>query len=508
MQKFLKASNIIICVFGLAIFSYLTFHSMSSTWYMIPASSWEIPVSVRDSLAGNLIVLALFVAVLVFLTFLSKKKDIHKKTVLNVVLFLSASFQLILGTLHVFGADRVPGGDQASIIGAAESFLNGDYSLLRPENYIGIYPQQLGQVVFIEALLSVFKSADYHLLQFIMVIINTCSVYVIYHLIRELTGSDVLTMIGTLIAGFNPLTVFYTTWVYGDLPSIFLMLSASLMLIRYSRRKKMHYLIFGILFITLGFLVRKNTLIFIIAFFILTIIKGIYSKDKKLIVAGVCAVIIPFLVFKGICMRYEKVSGIPHSTGLPAASFLYIGLSENNGHCGWYSAFPMDYYNNGCDTEKTSEVIMEKVRNRFDGMVHEPGYIKVFYGYKILSQWNEPLYQAAYYNLGHGEVHMEKVVSLVDRVMAYHFDKYVFFEDKIQLIIFAGMFLYFLFSFGKSSDLTWHVLALTIIGGFLFSIIWEAKARYILPYYMLMFPASMRGYHMFLELLSGVRKKD
>ena len=168
----------------------------------------------------------------------------------------------------------------------------------------------------------------------------------------------------------------------------------------------MHYLIFGILFITLGFLVRKNTLIFIIAFFILTIIKGIYSKDKKLLVAGVCAVIIPFLVFKGICMRYEKVSGIPRSTGLPAASFLYIGLSEHNGHCGWYSAFPMDYYNNGCDTEKTSEVIMEKVRNRVDGMVHAPGYIKVFYGYKILSQWNEPLYQAAYYNLGHGEVHM------------------------------------------------------------------------------------------------------
>ena len=475
---------------------------------MIPASSLEIPVSVPDSFAGNLFVLALFLALLIFLTFLFKKKDFHKKTVLNIVLFLSLSFQFILGILHVFGADRVPGGDQAAIINAAESFTNGEYSLLLPENYMGIYPQQLGQVVFIRAILTVFKSADYHLLQFILVLINTCSVYVIFRIIKELTESDVLTMIGTLIAGFNPLTVFYTTWVYGDLPSIFFMLSASLMLIRYSRKKKISYLIAGIVFITLGFLVRKNTLIFMIAFFILSVIKGICSKDKKLIIAGVCAVLIPLLVFRGISLKYEKVSGIPHSDGLPTASFLYIGLSENNGHCGWYSAFPMEYYNNGCDTDKTSEVIMEKVKSRFDGMVHEPGYLKVFYRYKILSQWNEPLYQAAYYNLGHGEVHMEKVVSLVDRIMAFHFDKYVLFEDKIQMIIFAGMLFYFMFSIGKKGDLTWHIFAVTIIGGFLFSVIWEAKARYILPYYILMFTASMRGYRMLLDVFRGLREKD
>ena len=474
---------------------------------MIPGSGLEIPVSVQDSIAGNLIALALFIAVLYFLSYFFKKKDIHKKSVLYIVLFISASFQLILGMLHVYAADRVPGGDQAAIIEAAESFLSGDYSLLRPENYIGIYPQQLGQVVFIEAILTVFKNADYHLLQFIMVLINTCSVYVIFQLIRELTGSDVLTMIGTIMAGFNPITVFYTTWIYGDLPSTFFMLSASLMIIRYSRKKKLSYLILSILFITIGFLLKKNTLIFIVAFFIITVIDGIYSKDRKLLITGLCAVIVPFIVFNGICMRYEKISGIPHSTGLPAASYLYIGLAENNGHCGWYSAFPMEYINNGCDTERTSEVIMEKVRNRFNGMVHEPGYLKVFYGYKILSQWNEPLYQSVYYNLDHGEVHMERVVSLVDRSMASHFDKYVYFEDKIQLIIFAGMFLYFLFSFGKSKDLTWHILALTVIGGFLFSIIWEAKARYILPYYILMFPASMRGYHMLLEFLPGLCKK-
>ena len=152
---------------------------------------------------------------------------------------------------------------------------------------------------------------------------------------------------------------------------------------------------------------------------------------------------------------------------------------------------------------------MENVRRRVDGMLHEPGYLKVFCGYKILSQWNEPLYQAAYYNLDHDEVHMEKLVSSVDRIMAFHFGEFLFLEDKIQLIIYFGMLLYFMFSLfmGETDDLTHHILAVTIIGGFLFSIIWEAKARYILPYYMLMFPASMEGYRMLLKFIHGIQKK-
>ena len=141
-------------------------------------------------------------------------------------------------------------------------------------------------------------------------------------------------------------------------------------------------------------------------------------------------------------------------------------------------------------------------------MIHEPGYIKAFYGYKILSQWNEPIYQAAFYNLYHDDVHMEKVVSFVDRVMSFHFDYFLFFTDRLQFIVYAGMLLYFLLSLRKQPDLTWQVLAVTIIGGFLFSIIWEAKARYILPYYIMMFPVSMRGYYLLTDLIPGVKKKS
>ncbi|MBO4910213.1 MAG: glycosyltransferase family 39 protein [Lachnospiraceae bacterium] len=509
MQKFLKFSNAVICIFGLVIFSYLTFHSMRSTWFMVPAPGMEIPLSKNDSVLINILSLVIFVLALNLLSLFFRKKNTKvSDRIYKILLLLSFSFQLVMGMLYVFSADRVPGGDQADIYNGVLSFMSGDYSSLLPENYLGRNPQQLGQVFLIETILSVFKGSDYHLFQALIVLMSAGSVLAIWAVIRELTGNKAMALAGAVLAGFNPVTVYYSAWVYGDIPSIFFMLMASLMLLKYSKRKKFSYLMACTFFAVMGYMVRKNTLIFLLAIFIISLIKGMADKDLKLIIGGVCALVIPMLIFGMIRSGYEKASGIPRCDGTPAASFLYIGISENGGKCGWFYKLPNEYFEAGCDPEKASEVLMEKVKIRFDQMVHSPGYIPAFYGYKILSQWNEPLYQSVFYNHPHDDVHMEKVVSVFDKAVAFHFDKILFVVDRLQFIIFAGMLLYFALSLRKSPDLTVHILAVTIIGGFLFSIIWEAKARYIMPYYMMMFPASIKGYYKLLVMLPGMRKKD
>ena len=56
------------------------------------------------------------------------------------------------------------------------------------------------------------------------------------------------------------------------------------------------------------------------------------------------------------------------------------------------------------------------------------------------------------------------------------------------------MLCYFVFAVKKDSNILQHMLAVAMIGGFLFSIIWEAKARYIFPYYVMMYPLAAVGY--------------
>ena len=70
-----------------------------------------------------------------------------------------------------------------------------------------------------------------------------------------------------------------------------------------------------------------------------------------------------------------------------------------------------------------------------------------------------------------------------------------------------GMMCYFLFAVKKGSNILQHMLAATMIGGFFFSIIWEAKARYVLPYYIIMYPMAVLGYGQLFQFVALVSKR-
>jgi len=66
---------------------------------------------------------------------------------------------------------------------------------------------------------------------------------------------------------------------------------------------------------------------------------------------------------------------------------------------------------------------------------------------------------------------------------------------------------FFLLAVKKDSPILQHVLAVTIIGGFFFSIIYEAKARYIFPYYVMMFPYATYGYRLAVSQIMAMAGK-
>ena len=59
------------------------------------------------------------------------------------------------------------------------------------------------------------------------------------------------------------------------------------------------------------------------------------------------------------------------------------------------------------------------------------------------------------------------------------------------------MFFWYLLAVKEEEGILRHLLAAAVIGGFCFSLLWEAKTRYILPYYLFMFPCAAVGYKEF-----------
>ncbi len=77
----------------------------------------------------------------------------------------------------------------------------------------------------------------------------------------------------------------------------------------------------------------------------------------------------------------------------------------------------------------------------------------------------------------------------------------------MQFLIYLGMLLYYLLAIRKETQPLEHLLAVVIIGGFFFSILWEAKARYVFPYYVMMYPLYTIGYFKLVERMPWLQNR-
>ena len=137
------------------------------------------------------------------------------------------------------------------------------------------------------------------------------------------------------------------------------------------------------------------------------------------------------------------------------------------------------------------------VRNFMD----HPDYAWTFFQGKILSQWNEPLYQSLFFSNDYKEGKEPEPDSFVARISSDYFVGILGVCDRMQFVLYVGVICYFLFAVKRDSNILQHMLAVGMIGGFFFSLLWEAKARYILPYYLMMYPMAVVG---FWNLFRGV----
>lgn len=496
------AANWVIRIMGSLILLILVRYALTGTQYMLPVSGHEFPIEIRDSVFLNLAVAALVLLLCVGLNEAERKISASKSQFCEKIVVIAAMlWQAVAGLCWVLAADRQPTADQLHVYNAAVGFLEGDYGTLEATQYSGMFPHQLGLAFVEELVFRILGNTDYHVMQVLFVLLNAGSVYFIYGILKELSGRLSVVVTGTVLAGSCIASIFYSSWIYGEVPWVFFSLLTAWMVAKYSKKSKISTIVVAVVSMTIGTLMRKNMLILIVAFCLLGILWAFENKDKKFLIAVIVACVLPQLCYQGIFMMYEMRSGIPHSDGVPTNAYIYIGMEETKGRFGWdFSNSSAQYFANDADTEKSNEIYGEMIRERWQIMKASRGYLRGFYSGKILSQWNEPLYQSLYFNFGHEETHNAKLTAFEDRLKDDLFDRVLWFADRLQFIIYAGCLLYFVFCVKKDSNLLQHLLAVAIIGGFLFSIIWEAKARYMYAYYMMMFPLAALGYGELIRL--------
>lgn len=493
-----RLGNWVVRITGSLIFLYLIWHAFRYTHYMTPFGD-EKPLCVPDSRSRNLLGLLAAVCATAVLMYFEKKADRRLQRILCRVTLAAAMLWIaVAGLWWISSSAHVPEGDQAFIYGGASYFIEGRYFFLEKRGYFSIYPFQLGLTALCELVFRVVGAYNYKALEIICVAFAVGSVYMGHRIVWQITESTAAVIgYNILMMGCLPL-ILYTSWVYGDIPSIFFALLAAWMLIEYTSKKKKRYLVVLAFALIFAMLVRKNSLILLVAICLASVLYALRHRDVKVFLTLALAAVCAYGLYQGIYRMYEIRSGVEHYDGIPAVAWVTMGMTaeEDCEMYGWYNNYTKDLFLalEG-DSELTASVAKQDLENKLKAFRNDPAFAGHFFKEKILSQWNEPLYQAVFFNAERPEDDGgPEPGSLAEKVGGDYFVSVLAVCDRWQFIVYVGMLLYFLLAVKRDSNILQHVLAITLIGGFFFSMIHEAKARYIFPYYVMMFPFAVYGY--------------
>ena len=494
-RKVLKAADRTVSVTGLLLFGALTGFSLFSTVYFATTYE-EIPYQKSDIVPLVLLLCSLAVWILYRVSQWILKKEEEAEKRIRLLLCLVLLFVLGFGIYWVFASKCIPLGDQASVCTAAEGFRQGDYSMLTMdsyERYLYIYPHQLGLTALIELVFLLFGNGNYLAFEILNCFGAAVCVYSGYRITRLLTEEKRAWIYYLFLAAACFPLFFYVVFVYGEIPSLTFSLAAVWMFLEYRKRGRRTVWLAGCsLACAFACLIRSNSMILLIAFVLILLVSAVSEKNLRPVLAA--ALLLFTFAGSRFCLRtvYEQRSDVKINEGAPMVLWVAMGMQKGEGAPGWSNGYILHNYwgASDFDGEASRAMAIQDIGDSLDGFAKEPSYATRFYLEKFTSQWNDPTYECFAMTHVNGSARGPIANSMFDGKL-HALMKW--FMNQYQSLVFIGVFLWLIFGFWKEKGMEEYILLITIIGGFLFHMIWEAKGRYILPYFVMMLPMAACG---------------
>ena len=511
------------------------------------------------------------------------------------LLVFTLTFVFGLGILLILFGRTVPAADALSVYNAAAEWILGNTDIIHPTvSYLSYYPQQIGLMAFLELLLRIWNLTGlsvpaWHFIKLVYVCLLCGAVWFQYLSLQYLWPENYkkISCCYLVLVCCNLPMIMYSSFVYGEIPSFAALSVGCYLLLRLlgsvspggsyrdnvsrndapsvtahdSVPRMLCQILFtgfgSILFLTLSVLLRKNSLIPVIAVLLVllfeTLRPGRNGKMRLgLLIMAVCLAVTSVGILPLVQKCYEKKAGNTLSSGVTAMSYLAMGMQEASRGCGWYNGFNIDTYDTaGMDTALANEISRLAIDERLTYFREHPGYTADFYLHKHLSQWADGTYasrQATLATYGGRSAFFKEVYE------GSLSGGYIEWCNAWQNILYLGVLVFCIDSLkkrrkskvvGHMADQTaghtagctadhmadqldadqlgadrhgadqhgadqhgadrhgadWHgadrlyvyVGLIAVLGGFLFHTFWEANSRYIFSYSLLLMPYCGAG---------------
>lgn len=499
---------------GLLLTAVFLLGSFLATCYAEDMTTQQV-LTVWDNPLVSLLGILLF-TVLLFAAHILLRK--WPQPVRRCLLILVCGWYLLAGACLILFSKTVPAADALSVYSMAEQAAAGNMSVIHStDSYISYYPQQSGLMLLFELFIRLWKLLPlslpaYHFIKcvyILLALVIICSWYRTIQLLCPFSTADGLYL---LLAGLNAPLLMYTSFVYGEIPSFAAFSIGVYFLLRYLKehsgtKRGRGLLAAALIACTVSVMLRKNSLILIIAMVMVALLHGIRQRSAGLLLyallLGICALSVLPLVQKS----YEMRSGNTIGSGVPAIAYFAMGMQNSSRGNGWYNGFNFDVYQStGMDSEATALISQEAIQERLHYFRDHPSYAADFYLQKHLSQWSDGTYACRQATLATYGGRRSFFQSLYEGKGSHLLIQYC---NAYQNILYLGCFLFFLSASrlhktqkiqdtgnlrtGWSCSLPLYLGFIGVIGGFLFHIIWEANSRYIFCYGLLLLPYGAAG---------------
>ena len=516
------------------------------------------------------------------------------------LLLFTLGFVFGLGVLLILFGRTVPAADALSVYNAAAEWILGNTDIIHPTaSYLSYYPQQIGLMAFLELMLRIWNltglsAPAWHFIKLVYVCLLCGAIWFQYLSLQYLWPENYkkISCCYLVMVCCNLPMIMYSSFVYGEIPSFAALSVGWYLLLRllgssspdsFSRDNvsldsasldssyrdnisrndapsvtahgpaphmlcRIIFTGFGsILFLTLAVMLRKNSLVPVIAVLLVLLFEALRpGRNGKmrlgLLIMAVCLAVTSVNVLPLTQKIYEKKAGNTLSSGVTAMSYLAMGMQEAPRGCGWYNGFNIDIYDAaGMNTALSNEISRLAINERLVYFREHPGYTADFYLHKHLSQWADGTYasrQATLATYGGRSAFFKEVYE------GSLSGGYIEWCNAWQNILYLGMLVFCIDSLKKRREsrvaghmadqtaghtagctadhmadqldadqlgadrhgadrygadrhgadrLYVYVGLIAVLGGFLFHTFWEANSRYIFSYSLLLMPYCGAG---------------
>ncbi|ERK57614.1 hypothetical protein HMPREF1983_01063 [Gemella bergeri ATCC 700627] len=491
-----KIANFLIKVIAIIFFLLMGFNTLLvlTKTATFPRDYQETLYYKQDNTILNIIFLVIFSIVILMCTKYLKKIISVKRLVLIVMIYafiMSILFAILRRDYVQF--------DPFNIIDQTNNFIRGNYSGLdKGNNYLYIYSHQITTIFVFQIILSLFGRAT-----FILYIMQSFSIsfiiMMLYKISNILFDDEDTNYLVVILSGLCFPLIFYVAFVYGILPGMFLTLVAYYYFIKYTKQKQWYMLVISLFALNFSIILIGNNIIHMLAIFSVAVVYFIKKKDKKMPLFIISCLFVMMAGKSVIYNYYEVKSQREISDGVNKITWIAMGMQEGEREAGWWNKFnydimPEEDYND----EKIKEIAKNSIKQRLNVFKENPSYALDFYKRKYENQFIEPTFQSLLVTAPQrnfdSETQLEKVKDF--------FVKQIYFNEThsflnllmkiFQVFVYIFTFVFSVVIYRRKQEV-YALIPIAFVGGTLFHMIWEAKSRYVFPYFVFLLPLAAYG---------------